>query len=62
MTRAEKREIKRTLRNEIKEFIKIQAHYFPDLIQDIKKVMDGRNQSYITYEIEVIIYMMILKN
>jgi hypothetical protein len=24
--------------------------------------MDGRNQSYITYEIEVIIYMMILKN
>ena len=62
MTRAEKREIKRTLRNEIKEFIKIQAHYFPDLIQDIKKVMDGRSQSYITYEIEVIIYMMILKN
>jgi hypothetical protein len=27
-----------------------------------KKIMDGRNQSYITYEIEVIIYMMILKN
>jgi len=62
MTRAEKREIKRTIKNEIKEFLKIQAHYFPDLIQDIKKVMDGRNQSYITYEIEIIIYMMILKN
>ncbi|MGB4440252.1 MAG: hypothetical protein WBJ13_13755 [Sedimentibacter sp.] len=42
MTRAEKREIKRTIQNEIKEFLKIQAHYFPDLIQDIKKVMDGR--------------------
>lgn len=62
MTRAEKREIKRTINKEIKEFLKIQAHYFPDLIQDIKKIMDSRNQSYITYEIEVIIYMMILKN
>lgn len=61
-TRAEQRELKRRIRNEVKEFLKIQEHYFPDLIQDIKKVMDGRNQSYITYEIEVIIYMMILKN
>jgi hypothetical protein len=62
MTRAEKREIKRTVNKEIKEFLKIQTHYFPYLIQDIKKIMDSRNQSYITYEIEVIIYMMILKN
>jgi len=61
-SRAEKREMKRKIKNEVKEFLKIQAHYFPDLIADIKKVMDGRNQSYITYEIEVIIYMMILKN
>lgn len=61
-SRAEKREIKRKINNEIKEFLKIQYHYFPNLIKDIKKVMDGRNQSYITYEIEVIIYMMILKN
>jgi hypothetical protein len=62
MTRAEKREIKRKLNREIVEFLKIQNHYFPDLIRDIKKVMDGRNQSYITYEIEVILYVMILKN
>ena len=62
MTRAERRQIKRTIQNEIKEFLKIQTHYFPELIDDIKKIMDGRNQSYITYEIEVIIYMMILKN
>lgn len=61
-TRAEKREIKRKIKNEVKEFLKIQEHYFPNLIQDIKRVMDNRNQSYITYEIEVIIYMMILKN
>jgi len=62
LTRAERRQIKRTIQNEIKEFLKIQTHYFPELIDDIKKIMDGRNQSYITYEIEVIIYMMILKN
>jgi hypothetical protein len=62
MTRAEKREIKRKLKREIADFLKIQNHYFPELIADIKKVMDGRNQSYITYEIEVILYMMLLKN
>lgn len=62
MTRAEKRAIKRKLNKEIVEFLKIQNHYFPDLIEAIKKVMDSRHQSYITYEIEVILYMMILKN
>lgn len=62
MTRAEQRELKRNLKNEIAEFLKIQNHYFPELIQDIKNVMDARNQNYITYEIEVILYVMILKN
>jgi hypothetical protein len=62
MTRAEQLEIKRKFKREIAEFLKIQNHYFPELIRDIKKVLDGRNQSYITYEIEVILYMMILKN
>ena len=62
MTRAEKRALKNRIRNDIKEFLKIQAHYFPDLIHDIKKIMDARNHSYITYEIEVIIFAMILKN
>jgi hypothetical protein len=62
MTRAETRELRRQLKKEIAEFLKIQHHYFPELIEDIKKIMDTRHQSYITYEIEVIIYMMILKN
>lgn len=62
MTRAEKRALKKQIRNDIKEFLKIQAHYFPDLIEDIKKIMDAKNQSYVTYEIEVIIFVMILKN
>ena len=38
MTRAEKRALKKQIRNDIKEFLKIQAHYFPDLIEDIKKI------------------------
>jgi len=62
MTRAEKRAIKRRLKNEISEFLNIQHHYFPELIEDIKKVLDMRHQSYITYEIEVILYITILKN
>lgn len=62
MTRAEKREIRRKLKKEIAEFLKIQNHYFPELIEDIKKVIDKRHQSYIDYEIEVILYVMILKN
>jgi len=62
MTRAETRELRRQLKKEIAEFLKIQHHYFPELIEDIKKIMDARHQSYITYEIEVIIYMMVLKN
>lgn len=62
MTRAEIRAAKEKLNKEIAEFLKIQNHYFPYLIRDIKKVMDTRHQSYITYEIEVILYVMILKN
>jgi hypothetical protein len=62
MTRAEKRELKRNLKKDIAEFLKIQNHYFPNLINDIKNASDQRHQSYITYEIEVIIYIMILKN
>jgi uncharacterized protein YaaW (UPF0174 family) len=56
------RKLQELLRNEIAQFFKIQNHYFPDLIQDIRNVLDGRNQSYTTYEIEVILYVMILKN
>jgi hypothetical protein len=62
MSRAEIRELRRQLKKDIAEFLKIQHHYFPTLIEDIKLMMDARHQSYITYEIEVIVYMMLLKN
>ena len=50
------------IKREIAEFLKIQNYYFPKLIEDIKKVLDGRDQRYITYEIEVILYIILLKN
>jgi hypothetical protein len=61
-----KRAVRRRLRNQINkemvEFLKIQNHYFPDLIEDIKNVLDGRHQSYVEYEIEVVLYTTMLKN
>jgi len=62
MSRVQIRELRRRLKKEVVEFLKIQNHYFPRLLEDITKVMDGRHQSYIEYEIEVILYVMILKN
>jgi hypothetical protein len=50
------------IKKEMVEFLKIQNHYFPDLMEDIKKVLDGRHQSYVEYEIAVVLYTTILKN
>ena len=62
MTRAEKREMRLNLQKEIAAFIRIQNHVFPNLIKDMRAVLDTRKQNYITYEIEVILYVMIMKN
>jgi len=61
-SRAETREMRRKLSREIASFLKIQNHHFPSLVEDIKNTLDRRHQSYITYEIEVILYTVILKN
>lgn len=62
MGRVQVRELRRKLKKEVVEFLKIQDHYFPKMLEDMKKVMDGRHQSYTEYEIEVILYVTILKN
>lgn len=62
MTREEQRRLRTELKNEIAEFFNIQQHYFPNLIEDIRQVLDERHESYIKYEVEVILYVMILKN
>ena len=46
MTRAEKREIKRKLNREISEFLKIQNHYFPELIADINLIQQVPSRNY----------------
>ena len=42
--------------------MKIQQHYFPNLIKELKQVEDPGHPSYIDYEIEEILYNMLLKN
>lgn len=44
------------------EFIKIKKHFFPELIERLKKTKDHRHKSYVTYGAEVIIIQVILKN
>jgi len=60
--RAQRRKLKNLIKKEMVEFLRIQNHYFPNLIEDIKKVMDARHQGYIEYEIEVVLFTTMLKN
>ena len=60
--RAIRRRLRKTINNEMKEFMKIQKHYFPDLIEGIKNVLDARHQSYVEYEISVVLYTTILRS
>ena len=59
--RAIRRRLRKTIKNEMIEFMKIQRHYFPDLIEDIKNVLDERHQSYVEYEISVVLYATYLR-
>lgn len=61
VTRKEKREQERGT-NYFFEFIKIKSHFFSHLTEKLKKVKDPRHQSYITYDPDVILFILILKN
>ncbi|MGG3853941.1 transposase family protein [Caldifermentibacillus hisashii] len=61
VTRKEKRNREKET-NYFFEFLKIQKHFFKDLINNLKNVVDHRHQSYITYGPDVILFTMILKN
>ena len=60
-TRKIKRENEEKI-NFFEEFIKIQKHFFKDLIKYFKRINDPRNKSYIEYETDIIIIQMIMKN
>jgi hypothetical protein len=62
MSRAARREIKKTFQKDIVEFLKIQKHFLPDFIKDLSNVNDPRHTSYTDYDIEEILYTVIMKN
>lgn len=61
VTREKKREKEREI-NFFEEFIKLQKHFFKDIIKRLKSVKDPRHKSYIEYEPEVILFPVIMKN
>ena len=62
MSRAARREIKKTFQKDIVEFLKVQKHFLPDFVKDLSDVNDPRHTSYIDYDIEEILYTVIMKN
>lgn len=59
------RKLKREKEKEINffgEFIKIKKHFFKDFNKKLSSVEDKRNQSYITYDPELILFVLIMKN
>lgn len=62
MGRAENRELKKNFKKDIVHFLKIQHHFLPDFIDELGRIKDPRNQSYIIYDIAEILYTIIMKN
>lgn len=62
MTRAEKRQLKKSEGNPLSELLKVQNHFYKDLWIDLSKVKDPRHSSYIEYSSDVMIAMPLMKN
>jgi hypothetical protein len=43
-------------------FLKVEHHYFPNLVKELSRVEDPRHPCYTDYDIEEILYTMLLKN
>lgn len=61
ITRKQKRE-KECKINFFGEFLKITKHFFKDFNKKLANVKDKRNRSYITYEAEILLFIVIVKN
>jgi hypothetical protein len=61
VTRAEIRALEKG-ENYFFEFLKITQHFFKDLPKKLKKVKDRRSQSYTTYDPDILLFLMIIKN
>jgi len=61
ITRKEKRNAEKSV-NYFFEFVKIKKHFFDELEERLRRVKDHRHQSYIEYDTDVILFMVIMKN
>ena len=61
ITRKQKREKLKEI-NFFAEFLKIQKHFFKEMNSKFKKVKDNRHQSYIKYDTDILLMVMIMKN
>ena len=61
VTRKERREQEKET-NFFLEFTKIKKHFFKELTSKLKSVKDHRHQSYVDYDPEVILFLVVLKN
>lgn len=62
VTRAEKRKIKEEEENQLREILKFKNHFTKTLNNSFDEIQDPRHQSYIEYNIENIMMVLIFKN
>lgn len=62
MTRAEKRQLKKSEGNPLIELLKVQNHFYKNLWSDFSDVKDPRHSSYIDYTSDVMLAMTLMKN
>ncbi|NLC66583.1 MAG: transposase family protein [Clostridium sp.] len=61
ITRKQKREKLEEI-NFFEEFLRIQKHFFKELIPNLRYIKDNRHQSYIEYSTDIIFFVLIMKN
>src|SRR5690554_3612803 len=61
ISRKEKREREKS-NNYFFELMKVQRHFFKNFNKRLYRVKDSRNQSYVTYDSDILLMMIILKN
>jgi len=61
LTRIEKKKLREKDKGII-DFVKMQNHFFPNLIKELGKVKDPRKENYTEYTSEEVLYPVILKN
>lgn len=62
MTRAEKRQLKKSEGNPLIELLKVQNHFYKDFWSDLSSVKDPRHASYIDYTSDIMLVIPVMKN